>query len=74
MANDGKKAGKPTKIKEAIDILVQFGLPRAQLNDRTAYCLLALLNLKKETPWAMAADPLVGITLPSAKLNASLKR
>ena len=62
MANDGKKAGKPTKIKEAIDILVQFGLPRAQLNDRTAYCLLALLNLKKETPWAMAADPLVGIT------------
>lgn len=33
------------RIVEAIDILGQFGLPRAQINERTAYCLLALLNI-----------------------------
>ena len=62
MANEDKKKVKPSKVGEAIDVLLQFGLPRAQLNDRTAYCLLALLNLTEETPWSKAADPLVGIT------------
>jgi hypothetical protein len=62
MANEDKKKMKPSKVGEAIDVLLQFGLPRAQLNDRTAYCLLALLNLTEETPWSKAADPLVGIT------------
>lgn len=62
MANEGKKKAKPSKVGEAIDVLVQFGLPRAQLNDRTAYCLLALLNLTEETPWSKATAPLVGIT------------
>ncbi|MBR3220767.1 MAG: restriction endonuclease [Kiritimatiellae bacterium] len=45
-----------------MDVLAQFGLPRAQLNERTAYCLLALLNLTEEKQWAKATDPLVGIT------------
>lgn len=62
MVNESRKDAKPAKIDEAIDILTQFGLPHAQLNDRTAYCLLALLNITKETPWSNATDPLVGIT------------
>ncbi len=62
MANENRKDAKPAKIDEAIDILTQFGLPRAQLNDRTAYCLLALLNITEETAWSNAAAPLVGIT------------
>ena len=62
MANESRKDTKSAKIDEAIDILTQFGLPRAQLNDRTAYCLLALLNITEETPWSNATDPLVGIT------------
>ena len=60
MAN--KKNAKPSKVREAIDVLAQFGLPRAQLNERTAYCLLALLNLTEEKQWTKATDPLVGIT------------
>lgn len=50
------------KIKEAIDILLQFGMPNAQLNDRTAYCLLALLNITPEKKWENAENPLIGIT------------
>ncbi len=62
MASERKRKAKPAKIDEAIDILTQFGLPHAQLNDRTAYCLLALLNLTEKKPWSNAAAPLVGIT------------
>ena len=62
MANEDKKNAKPSKVREAIDVLSQFGLPRAQLNERTAYCLLALLNLTEEKQWTKATDPLVGIT------------
>ncbi len=36
------------KIQQATDILEKFGMPSAQLNDRTAYCLLALLNITPE--------------------------
>ena len=32
------------------------------MNERTAYCLLALLNLTEEKQWAKVTDPLVGIT------------
>ena len=62
MANENRKVAKPKKITEAIDILEQFGLPHAQLNDRTAFCLLALLNITMETPWSNATAPLLGIT------------
>ena len=62
MANESGKDARSPRIDEAIDILTQFGLPRAQLNDRTAFCLLALLNITGETPWSNAAAPLVGIT------------
>ena len=50
------------KIDEATDILASIGMPRAQLNDRSALCLLALLDLKPEDAWSDAKSPLVGIT------------
>ena len=49
-------------IAEANQILVSLGLPRAQQNDRSALCLLALLNLTSRKKWARAEDPLMGIT------------
>lgn len=50
------------KIKEATDILTKFGMPRAQQNERTAYCLLALLHITPEKDWKDSENPLVGIT------------
>lgn len=61
MANS-ESDNRKLKIKEAIDILTQFALPRAQLNERTAYCLLALLDMTAEKAWQQAEKPLVGIT------------
>lgn len=49
-------------IKDAEKTLVSLGLPRAQQNERSALCLLALLNLTPGTPWSEAVDPLIGIT------------
>jgi len=50
------------KIDEAIQILKLLGMPRAQLNERTALCLLCLLDLPPSKNWSEATDPLVGIT------------
>ena len=50
------------KIDEAIDILKKFGMPAEQQNERTAYCLLSLLNVTPEKDWKNAETPLVGIT------------
>lgn len=50
------------KIEQATDILEKFGMPTAQLNDRTAYCLLALLNVTPEKNWENIENPLIGIT------------
>lgn len=50
------------KIAEAKQILEELGMPLAQQNERSALCLLALLNLKKGKPWGAAENPLVGIT------------
>lgn len=55
------KKGK-NRIKDAEKILVSLGLPRAQQNERSALCLLALLNLTPGKPWSEAEDPLIGIT------------
>jgi hypothetical protein len=49
-------------IADAIQILEELGMPRGQRNDRSALCLLALLNLTKHKTWADAENPLVGIT------------
>ncbi len=37
-------------------------MPHEQQNDRTALCLLALLDLNPRKKWSEAADPMVGIT------------
>jgi hypothetical protein len=49
-------------IDEAYQILISFGLPRAQHNERSALCLLALLNLTPEKTWTQAENPLIDIT------------
>lgn len=50
------------KIADALQVLENLGMPRAQQNERSALCLLALLHLKKGKPWSGAKNPLVGIT------------
>jgi len=50
------------RITEAIDLLRELGFPRAQLNERSALTLLALLDITPERPWAEAQSPLRGIT------------
>ena len=49
-------------INAAHQIIIALGLPRAQQNERSALCLLALLNLTPCKAWADAENPLVGIT------------
>ena len=50
------------KLEEAINILKKFEMPSEQQNERTAYCLLSLLNVTPEKEWKNAECPLVGIT------------
>lgn len=52
---------KQQRIEEALDVLRQFGMPNEQLNDRTAICLLALLDLPATTTWNKASNPMLGI-------------
>lgn len=49
-------------IEDALKILGDVGMPKEQINERSALCLLALLNLKKTTEWKDASAPLMGIT------------
>ena len=58
--DDPVKAKK--KIDEAFGVLKSLGLPLEQQNERSALTLLSLLDLKPITPWAKAANPLMGIT------------
>ncbi|MGH8335698.1 MAG: BsuBI/PstI family type II restriction endonuclease, partial [Gammaproteobacteria bacterium] len=51
-----------THVDSALQILRDLGLPRAQLNDRSALTLLALLDLKSDQWWKTATAPLMGIT------------
>ncbi|AXA56687.1 BsuBI/PstI family type II restriction endonuclease [Pseudomonas thivervalensis] len=53
---------KEELIKEALQVLVSLGLPRAQHNERSALSLLAILNLTPGKSWRQAANPLIGIT------------
>lgn len=50
------------KIDQALKILVDVGMPRAQQNERSAVCLLALLDLKPGDDWQSAKPHLIGIT------------
>ena len=54
---------KKTKcVKAALQILISLGFPRAQQNERSALCLLALLNLTPSKKWTDAENPLIDIT------------
>ena len=50
------------KIEEALKILKSLGLPRAQQNERSALCLLALCNMTPDKKWSQAENPYIGIT------------
>lgn len=52
---------KEQRIAEALSILKALGMPNEQLNDRTAICLLALLDLSPKKKWIDASNPMLGI-------------
>jgi len=71
---NGKKAKSPAKntakkapenlhkkTKEAIRILSELGLPKQQVNERTALTILALFDLTKSKAWKKASRPLIGV-------------
>lgn len=58
----GRVNAKSASIKAALQVLADLGLPRAQLNERSALCLLPLLDLPPRKPWGEAGNPLLGIT------------
>lgn len=49
------------RIDEALSLLKDVGLPKAQQGERSALTLLALLDLQPQTAWANASAPLLGI-------------
>lgn len=50
------------KIEEALQILKDFRLPSAQLNERSALCLLALVEILPGSSWKNANQRLIGVT------------
>ncbi len=50
------------KIDQALQILIDVGMPRAQQNERSALTLLALLNLTPQKQWSDAESPMIGVT------------
>lgn len=53
---------KEKRIDESLKVLHDLVMPRAQLNERSALCLLALLNLRPDNDWASSENPIIGIT------------
>lgn len=49
-------------LGHALRFLSELGFPRAQLNERSALCLLALTDIHSSRDWRDASAPLVGIT------------
>jgi adenine-specific DNA-methyltransferase len=45
-----------SKIDDALKILTFMGIPKAQQNDRSALTLLAVLDVRKKTPWKNAKE------------------
>lgn len=50
------------KIEEALEILKSIGLPRQQINERSALTLLSLVGLQPDQAWSESTSPLMGIT------------
>src|SRR5438105_12990639 len=53
---------RQTRLKQALRVLSDLDMPRAQINERSALCLLALLDLTPKRNWINALAPLRGIT------------
>jgi hypothetical protein len=49
-------------VKDALEVLKSIGMPRAQINERSALCLLALVDLTPQKNWNEARLRLIGIT------------
>jgi hypothetical protein len=49
------------KLEEAKEIIRAFGLPTQQYNDRSAWTLLAVLDIKEGDLWSQAKQRLIGI-------------
>lgn len=62
MGDAGDPIQAKQRVDEALEVLRAIGLPKAQLNERSALTLLALLDLRPGVPWSEASDPLRGIT------------
>ena len=62
MTKDRNPLPAQEKIDEALEIIKALGLPRGQLNERSALTLLALLDVKPSDSWNDARRPLMGIT------------
>ena len=54
-------SGKNT-LGEALEIIKALGMPRAQHNERSALCLLALCAMTPGRKWSKAEAPYMGIT------------
>lgn len=50
------------KQEQALAIIKDLGLPKAQQNKRSALCLLALCNMMPDQAWSQAQAPYMGIT------------
>jgi type-2 restriction enzyme bsuBI len=50
------------KLQQMQEIIIDLGMPQAQQNERTALCLLCLLDLTPGKSWNQATNPLIGIT------------
>lgn len=53
---------KARHLANAMTILIELGMPKAQQNERSAVTLLALLDLQPGMRWSQATSPLIGIT------------
>lgn len=50
------------KIEQSLEILRSLGMPRAQINERSALTLLALLDLHPDGNWGEIQRPMIGVT------------
>lgn len=50
------------QVDHAREVLHALGLPKGQLNERSALTLLALLDLQPDSLWSNAKCPLLGVT------------
>jgi hypothetical protein len=53
---------RKNRLLESVDVLTALQFGSKQRNETAAYTLLALLDLKPDTPWSQAQAPLRGIT------------